>query len=287
MNMKICPVYFNQINYISKNSNQNNSAGKHSVIYAENNAKSANYPVYSNINFRAGADKLSDALKSLKKCFNMAGNNDSLPLKITDINLLNNNKKIRKAYHIYQMTLPGGSKGLKTPFQDLILSDKFYQCAGLGIVDKKNNQQFMGHIFNKTYIEDIAEQLLEVFDKKLYKTEGRLEIYILPGIFEESKYTVKHILKALKMIDEKLPDKVRFVHFSNKDYRCLGMHKGRLFATNDIHSMAETNPDTMCYFKNPDALDINFMDWLRYKEDDTLSELERMRIYRDYKKEIK
>lgn len=273
--MKISPVYYNQVIYAPRLSNEKKSFNKSTENY------------HPETSFTGGNDKFLLVLNKLKSSLYKVAKIDSTPLQLVDINFLNKDKNIKNSYHIYQMTIPGGSKGIKSSPNDLISSNHFYQCAGIGIVDTKNKEQFLGHIFHKTYIEDISQQLLEVFDKKLFQTEGRLNIYILPGESKLTKHTVKHILNALEMINPDLVDKVKFVHFPNKEYNFMGMYNGKVFATNGLRTNIEINPDNMCYFKNPDGVDMNFKEWVRYHEDDTLSEFQKMRIYKDYKKEIK
>ena len=92
--------------------------------------------------------------------------------------------------------------------------------------------------------------------------KNRFEISVLPGCEKDTKYTIQHILKALDSIEDGISMLVNYVHFNKKDYDCLSMHNGELFASNGIHRLAASNTNSMFYFNNPAAK----LDYARYSK---------------------
>ena len=242
---------------------------------------------YSNISF--GSILLPQiSLKKSAQNYLRVSQLCSTPLENISCKLLN--KRKFNAYNIDQMEYPYGSIGAKTDFSDLIQSRDFYQCAGLAILDRKENQQFLAHRFHKTYIEDIYETLINVFSPQAYKEKQRLDIWILPGCEKDTKYTVNHILKALDMVDEGLSSSVYFVHFNRKNYGCLCVNNGGIFASDNIYKYALTNTDNMYYFNNPEYLDAYQLKLQMSKavqDENTADVCKANRVYKDFKKEIK
>ena len=244
---------------------------------------------YSNISFQ-GLFQKKLTLKRCTKDYLQVSNLASLPLENIHVKFLNK-RPVKNAYNLEQLKFPYGSIGMKTGLNELIQSREFYQCAGIGILDKKESSQFLAHIYNGTYVEDIADTLRGIIKSdNLPFDKNRFEISVLPGCEKDTKYTIQHILKALDSIEDGISMLVNYVHFNKKDYDCLSMHNGELFASNGIHRLAASNTNSMFYFNNPAAK----LDYARYSKlmADTLNDAnydiyKSGRIYKDFKKEMK
>ncbi len=245
------------------------------------------FAAYSNINF-CGLTLQKLSLKKSTKDYLQISNRFSSSLENISCKLLN--KKDLTAYNIDQMKYPYGSIGMKTSFSDLIQSRDFYQCAGLVIFDNKNKEQFLAHIYNKTYIEDIQDTLLKAFPRDSFKEKERLSIFILPGCDKDTKFTINHILKALDMIDEDLSLSSCFIHFNRKNYDCLSVHDGKIFASDEIYKYRLTNTEDMFFFNNPVTLGYDYMrkEIAKLIDKNVNSVLQKAnRIYIDFKREVK
>ena len=251
------------------------------------NIPSQTFAAYSNINFQGGLFHGLSLKKSTKNYLRVS-NYLSFPLE--NVPCRSFNRKKINAYNIDQMKYPYGSIGMKTDFSDLIQSRDFIQCAGLAIFDSKSNSQFLAHIYNKTYVEDIYDTLIKAFSPLSFKEKDRLSIFILPGCEKDTKYTLNHILKALDMIDDDLSTSVCYVHFNKKNYDCLSLHEGRIFASDDIYEHGLTNTENMCYFNNPVLLG---QDYIRgeisklLEKNEILAVQKVNRVYADFKLEKK
>lgn len=280
-------------NFYNKNLIKSSTSAK--TLKSENSDNSDNnkdlnpqyYGYFPNINF-CGLVFPKLSLKKSAKDYLKVGNYFSAPLENVSCNLLN--KKNYVAYSIDQLKYPYGSMGIKTDFSDLIQSRDFLQCAGVVIVDKKENKQFLAHVYNKTYIEDIYETLIKAFSADSFKEKDRLDVFILPGCEKDTKYTMNHILKALDMVDDGLSLSACYVHFNKKNYDCLSVLGGKIFASDDIYKSSQVNPSDVFAFNNPI---VHGYDYLRSEvsklvsQNETVSVQKANRIYADFKKEIK
>lgn len=246
------------------------------------------YGYFPNINF-CGLTLPKLSLKKSTRNFLKVGNYFSSPLENIPCSQLN--KKNYIAYNINQMKYPYGSIGIKTDFSELIQSRDFFQCAGILIIDNKENKQFLAHVYNKTYIEDIYDTFLKAFSIEAFKEKGRLDVFILPGCEKDTKYTISHIFKALDMVDNGISFLVSYVHFNKTNYDCLSVHEGQIFASDDIYKLSLENPDNIFSFNNPIARgESNFRDGiskLYFELEKILSVQKVNRFYTDFKKEIK
>lgn len=106
----------------------------------------------------------------------------------------------------------------------VITTSGLWQCAALVIINKKEGWHYLAHVTATTGSEDI----LNNFKDNKINPKG-CDIYVLPGIEKQTKYTVGEILTALETVDKNLPEKVQFVHFA-PDVITVASYNGDVWA---------------------------------------------------------
>lgn len=104
---------------------------------------------------------------------------------------------------------PFGSIAASTKLDDCIATGELLQCAGVAIVDKKNNIQTLIHCFPGHSKEDITKLL----EHSVSRNKKDLKITVITGADDTCDMTISSIVDSLKQV---APDnKIKFANFSN------------------------------------------------------------------------
>ena len=104
---------------------------------------------------------------------------------------------------------PFGSIAASTKLDDCIATGNLLQCAGVAIVDKKNNIQTLIHCCPGQSKEDITKLL----EHSVSRNNKDLKITVITGTYDDCDMTISSIVDSLKQV---APDnKIKFANFSN------------------------------------------------------------------------
>lgn len=136
----------------------------------------------------------------------------------------------KKGTEINNFKYPYGTISKATSINEPIYTYDIYQCAGLAIIDKKNNKHYLAHVEGHCPIRNLAEDIDKSFEDK-----DNLEIFIVPGTSKETAKTIDTITSALDMVKPELSKSAEYKHFEDKGKSYLVVYNGEIFASNYVN----------------------------------------------------
>ena len=117
--------------------------------------------------------------------------------------------KDKTVLNVSNFDYPRGSIAASTKLDDCIATGDLLQCAGVAIVDKKNNMQTLIHCFPGQSKEDITKLL----EHSVSRNNKDLKITVITGADDACDMTISGVVDSLKQV---APDnKIKFANFSN------------------------------------------------------------------------
>lgn|SRR5574344_105085 len=144
-----------------------------------------------------------------------------------------------KGIMIDNFTLPNGTIAIEGTLNDTFYTRKLYQCAGVSIVDKKNNLQKFLHFFLYSDEKDSTRLL-----KFLTRGMENPEITIIPGSRSETNQSIEFLSYFFETKFPNLEIKHQHVPSNyNVNDTLIGLRNGELFCTKESSNLInQINP---------------------------------------------